>query len=223
MKISLILRTYNDEEVIRRALTSALQQTYENFEIIIVNDGSTDTTGEILATYTNPRIRVITQQNQGPYKAAHTGLAACSGEIIMLLDADDELVPDAMEMIAATFSTSNDSNNLIGFAYCDYYELEENGKSKVVSTQNIFNTVACTTFFRKSVLDNVGFWDTAFLLPEYDLLMRVKQKYAGKHIPVPLYIYHRHSGSLTAGDDFIEKAKKQLFAKYGVLEGFKEY
>ena len=95
--ISIITRTYNRANVIERALTSILSQDYTDLEIIVVNDGSTDTTLEIIDKINDPRIRVINhEKNLGMAGAFHTGLDNNRGEWFTLLDSDDEMVPGAL-------------------------------------------------------------------------------------------------------------------------------
>lgn len=87
---SVIIPTYNREKYIKRAIESALNQTYRNIEIIIVNDGSTDKTKEVLQPYfTDQRIHYIYQENQGVSKARNNGIKVAKGKYIALLDSDD--------------------------------------------------------------------------------------------------------------------------------------
>ncbi|MBR0410254.1 MAG: CDP-glycerol glycerophosphotransferase family protein [Eubacterium sp.] len=99
MNVSVIVPAYNAELYLEESIDSVLSQTYKNFEIIIVNDGSTDRTGDIIkkyqAKYNN--IKMIDQKNQGVAQARKRGLEAAGGEYIYFLDSDDVLVRDALE------------------------------------------------------------------------------------------------------------------------------
>ena len=91
--VSVIIPVFNNAATVGRAVSSALAQDFDRgFEVIVVNDGSTDTTTEILASFAE-RIRIITQENRGPAAARNAGVAAAIGEYLAFLDADDEWLP----------------------------------------------------------------------------------------------------------------------------------
>lgn len=99
--ISVIIPAYNAEATLRRACDSVLGQSYPNVELVIVNDGSRDSTAEILEQLAaqHGNLRWIHQENGGVSKARNTGLKAATGEYIAFLDADDELLPDCLEKL----------------------------------------------------------------------------------------------------------------------------
>jgi glycosyltransferase involved in cell wall biosynthesis len=97
-KVSVIIPTYNRAHVICRAIDSVLAQTYPDYEIIVVDDGSTDQTAHVLSFYTD-RIRYIYQANGGVSKAReNTGIKAAAGEYICFLDSDDAFLPNKLEL-----------------------------------------------------------------------------------------------------------------------------
>ena len=95
--VSIIIPAYNAEKYIQRALESALAQTYKDIEIIVIDDGSTDKTAEIIKTYQDPRIIYIFQKNQGQGPARNNGIKKSQGEYITFLDADDYYFPEKVE------------------------------------------------------------------------------------------------------------------------------
>lgn len=97
MKISIILPVYNGEKYIKNAIESVLAQTLTDFELIIINDGSTDSTVSIINLFKDKRIKIITQKNHGPGAARNNALKIAKGDYIMFLDADDWFTPDAFE------------------------------------------------------------------------------------------------------------------------------
>ncbi|MDF3064445.1 MAG: hypothetical protein K0R38_46 [Polyangiaceae bacterium] len=99
---SVIVTCYNYGRYVAQALDSALAQRYPHVEIIVVNDGSTDDSREVLARYAD-RVRVIEQPNRGSIPAYNAGFAACRGDIIVLLDADDVLEPDVLSRVASVW------------------------------------------------------------------------------------------------------------------------
>lgn len=115
--ISVVIPLYNKEPIIEKSLYSVLSQDYDDFEVVVVNDGSTDRSAEIVKGIDDSRIRLIEQENSGPSKARNTGVDNAKGEWIVFLDADDEFVSGAL----------NYYNNLIqshcsnDFFACPYY------------------------------------------------------------------------------------------------------
>ncbi len=97
MRISAVIPTYNRAHTLKRALDSAIHQTCPVDEIIVVNDGSTDSTSEMLASYSG--IKIITQPNKGVSAARNAGIKKASGDWIALLDSDDEWLPSKIERI----------------------------------------------------------------------------------------------------------------------------
>jgi glycosyltransferase involved in cell wall biosynthesis len=98
MKVSVVIATYNRAYILREALESALAQTYQNLEIIIVDDGSTDETREMAPQWTNDRVRYIKHdRNRGCSAAYNTGINAATGDVITLLDSDDRWAPENLD------------------------------------------------------------------------------------------------------------------------------
>lgn len=99
-KVSVLMSVYNDERFVGRAIESVLAQSYQDFELVIVDDGSTDGTPQILARYAqgDRRIRVLSQANAGTTAAANLGLSQCRGEYVARLDSDDIALPHRLEV-----------------------------------------------------------------------------------------------------------------------------
>jgi glycosyltransferase involved in cell wall biosynthesis len=97
MKISVIIPAYNAGKHIKRALDSVLGQSLSDIEVIVVNDGSTDDTAEIVAGYPDPRVKLVSQENGGTMAARKTGIGNFSGDYVLFCDADDLLKPDALQ------------------------------------------------------------------------------------------------------------------------------
>lgn len=109
VKVSVIIPVYNREAYIRESVDSVLAQTFTEFEVIVVDDGSTDAAAEIIQSYTDPRIRLIRQSHQGVSAARNTGLDAARGEYITFLDSDDLYYPDFLQsMLQIIQSTKTD-------------------------------------------------------------------------------------------------------------------
>lgn len=102
MKISIVIDNYNYPEYVEQAINSALSQTYNNIEVIVVDDGSTDNCPELLQRYAS-RVRLVLKRNGGQASAFNAGLALATGDVVMLLDADDVLRSDAAAKVAAAW------------------------------------------------------------------------------------------------------------------------
>src|ERR1700739_203957 len=97
--VSIVINNYNYARFLRDAIDSALAQTYSNVEVVVVDDGSTDDSPEIIASY-GSRVSAVLKPNGGQASAFNAGFAASHGEIVIFLDADDMLVPQTAEKVA---------------------------------------------------------------------------------------------------------------------------
>ena len=123
--ISVVIPLYNKEQIIKKTIQSVLSQEYDDFEVVVVNDGSTDRSVEIVKGIDDNRIRLIEQENGGPSKARNTGVKNANGEWIVFLDADDELLPRALRK----FYSLIEEHPTIGMFGCSY--ITNDGKNVV--------------------------------------------------------------------------------------------
>jgi glycosyltransferase involved in cell wall biosynthesis len=131
--VSIIMGNYNYERFIRKAIDSALNQTYKNIEVIVVDDGSTDKSREIISSY-DDRIIPIFKENGGQHSNYNAGFAASKGEIICFLDSDDWFVEDKIKKVVEVFQSSEE----IGWCFHSVKLVDENNNSlpKISETQN---------------------------------------------------------------------------------------
>lgn len=172
--ITVVIPVYNVEKYIKECLDSVLNQTFSDFEVICVNDGSTDKSLSILEEYTkkDTRIKVISQQNQGLSDARNTGIDTAQGKYIYFLDSDDWIEPDTLEVCYNT-AEENQLDELV-FNRINVYENDEIKKTIPPDNNNIFPTTTVMTgkelftlmmhenFFRSPV--QYRFFLRAFLL-----------------------------------------------------------
>ena len=119
-KVSVIMPVYNGIRFVAKAIESVLAQDYQDWELIVVNDGSTDGTAEALASFTDTRIRVISQANGGEAVARNRGLDAISGEYVAFLDADDLYLPNALADMVAYLEAHAETDAVCSDGYfCD--------------------------------------------------------------------------------------------------------
>src|SRR5690348_2825682 len=97
---TVVVTTYNRERIVRRCVDSCLAQSFDDLEVVVVDDASTDGTVAALEAYEDPRVRVVVhERNRGINPARHTGAVAVQGEWVVVVDSDDELMPDALERL----------------------------------------------------------------------------------------------------------------------------
>ncbi len=121
--VSVVVPVYNVEAYIAETIQSILNQTYSNFEILIVNDGATDRSIEIIQTFDDPRITLIHQENQGVSAARNRGIAQAKGEYIALIDGDDIWVPEKLEKHVQHLENSPQ----VGLSFCRSAFIDLNG------------------------------------------------------------------------------------------------
>ena len=122
--VSVIIPVYKVENYIAATVQSVLDQTYENFELLIIDDGSPDRSVEICQQFTDPRIRIIRQENRGVAAARNTGIRHAQGEYIALLDADDLWVPQKLEKHVEHLDNSPE----VGVSFCRSAFIDQEGK-----------------------------------------------------------------------------------------------
>ncbi len=123
-KVSVILPTYNRAHLIKRAIQSVLDQTYQNFEIIVVDDGSTDNTEEQVRSFNNPKIRYIRyNENKGAAFARNAGIKASRGDYIAFQDSDDEWFPHKLQRQMEAFKNASPE---VGVVYTGSWRIKDN-------------------------------------------------------------------------------------------------
>ncbi len=125
--ISVVIPLYNKEASIAQSLGSVLSQSYDDFEVVLVDDGSTDGSVSIVESMQDSRIRLIKQKNGGPSKARNMGVKNAKGGWIVFLDADDELLPGALDLFSDTIQKHSDCN------FLDFSWYLDNGKERVLA------------------------------------------------------------------------------------------
>ncbi|MEO5286137.1 glycosyltransferase [Limosilactobacillus sp. WILCCON 0053] len=186
-RFSVVIPAFNEEKFIRRCVESVLNQTYSNYEIITVDDGSSDQTGMILDQLArqHPKLRVIHQHNQGKSVAINHALKKfATGDLIMVLDADSYLTPDALTSMARRFDDPRQlgvsanvritrPHNLLEYVqkveYLLGYRLK--GSEELLGIEYIIGGVGST--FRKSAMLEVGGYDTDSITEDIDFTMKM--------------------------------------------------
>ncbi|MBA7606548.1 hypothetical protein ES703_13698 [subsurface metagenome] len=212
--VSVIIPTYNRSHVICKAIESVLQQTYQNIELIVVDDGSTDDTPSKLAVY-GQRVRVLRQDNSGPSIARNRGVEASHGEILAFLDSDDLWLPTKIEQqvhilenvdnsvpccLCNALIRGNPDNKRTSFALAPLQAIYDKGiwlnVTSVLSTRCVFFIQAVA--IRRSSFEKIGGFDESlWIMEDHDLALRLSLQGPWAYIKEPLVIYNKGAfGSL---------------------------
>lgn len=217
-KVTVYVATYNYGEYLKQAIESVLRQTYLAWELIIIDDGSTDGTKEVLADYLErPKIRIYTNSmNEGLTRTSNRAISLARGEYIIRLDADDYLDENALLVLVATLDRYPD----VALVYPDYYVVSEDGeilrlerRSKINDEVELLDLPAHTacSMIRKTCLVELGGYNEGIRCQDgYDLWIRLIQKYPVYNVNLPLFYYRRHQGSLTTYTDRILRTRHQI-------------
>jgi len=200
--VSIILPTYNRAHIISRSIISILNQTYKDFELIIVDDCSTDNTREVIENYSkmDDRVKYIrNNKNLGPSGARNVGIKLAIGEFIAFQDDDDEWYPYKLEKQVNLLQMLPEN---FGVVYSGFYKII--GKEKIYIPEHhiypkegiIHNSLLKGNFVgtpsilaRKTALLDVGFFDEKLpMLEDWELVIRLSKKYLFKFIDEPLFI-----------------------------------
>lgn len=198
-KVSIIIPCYNQGKYVAEAIQSALDQTYENVEIVVVNDGSTDNSSEIIQQFADKYKNILffdNKENNGVIFARNMAVDACSGDYILPLDADDIIEPTYVEK--AENVLSNNSN--IGIVYCRaklFGSIEKEWKLSTFDKSKILyeNCIFCSALFRKTDFIKLGGYKDymAYGCEDYDLwLSFIEQHYDVYQIDEVLFNYRRY-------------------------------
>lgn len=204
VKVSVIIPSYNYGEFISDGIESVINQTYKDFEIIVVDDGSTDNTSESVKKYQD-RVSYFYKENGGPSSARNYGIHNAKGKYICFLDADDIFLPEKLELQINYMEDNKDDN--IGLIYSDYYcvsrrlkitdyyesigFLSQKEAVKYLYNYNYINT--STVMIPKACIDKVGSFNEEYkYLEDYDLWLRLGCNYKFGYINKPLVKTRSH-------------------------------
>jgi glycosyltransferase involved in cell wall biosynthesis len=210
--VSVIIPTYNRGQLVFRAIKSVLNQTYKNLEIIIVDDGSTDDTEEIVKKFSDERIKYIRYpKNRGLSFARNTGIRNSKGDFVAFLDSDDEYIPEKIEKTLRVFKNSSKD---LGLVASNFWRIVDGKKKIMYSRWTPFLPFAV---FRKDALEKNGFFDEGLeILIDLEFYTRFIGKFPAYYIYEPLGIYHITKGSIS----FSSNLNRQIEIKKMILKRY---
>jgi glycosyltransferase involved in cell wall biosynthesis len=243
-KVSIIIPTYNCAEYITETLDSALKQTYKNCETIVVDDGSTDNTREVLAPFMDKIAYIYQENSRGPGRPRNVGIKKSKGKYISLLDSDDILLPEKIETAVALF----EAEPSLGMVFANFVKCDESGKTypethldsyehflrmdktKVNEKQFIIpGKVALNGLFYenfigisgvvipKEVFSKVGLFDESFSpggLEDRDMWFRIARCYDIGYLDTVGHLYRLRSNSVSKRNTACAQARINVIRKH---------
>ncbi len=200
--VSVVIPTYNRTHAVGRAIRSVLNQTYQNFEIIVIDDGSTDTTPEVVAGFHDPRLRYVRYaENRGGGPARNAGIEVARGKYIAFLDSDDEWLPAKLEKQVELLQRAEP---FVGVVYTAFAIVDENGQITAGSVPehrgwildelygaNVVRGGGSSAVVKRECFLHVRPFDPAMpSCQDWDLWIRLAKYYEFDFVPKVLVHYH---------------------------------
>lgn len=205
--VSVIIPNFNYAQYLGEAIESALGQTYSNLEAIVVDDGSTDNSQEILERYAD-RVTIIQQSNSGVCVARNRGVAESKGEFIAFLDADDVWLPSKIEKQVRAFEESPNA----GIVHVGVIDIDDSGNQIQTKLNGMSGKVShefllwekpvilgggSGTMISRRVFENIGGFDSQLSTSaDWDLYYRICRKFEAAFVPEPLLYYRLHGSNM---------------------------
>lgn len=222
MLFSVIIPTYNRKSFLRLAIESVLNQSFSDFELIIVDDGSTDGTKILVASYNDKRIKYFYQKRKGPAAARNTGINNAKGKFICFLDSDDRFRPEKLEKTKEYINEYPDSKIFhteeLWYRNSRYLaQKKEHKKPQGLIFENALK-ICClspsTACIKREVFKRVGIFDQDFKVCEdYEFWLRATLKYPVRLIP--LYL------TIKEGGHYDQQSRKKGLDKFRFLAIYK--
>lgn len=215
--VSVVIPCYNQGRFLGEAIRSVLCQTYRDFEVIVVDDGSTDNTREVAA---REQVRYVAQTNQGLSAARNRGIREGQGEFFVFLDADDRLLPAAL---GAGINALTEHPEC-AFAYGNYREIDASGKvllepNRTLREATDYRTLLkgnriemhSTVIYRRSAFDSAGTFDPSLnACEDYDMYLRVARRLQIYHFDAFVAEYRMHQGNMSRDPGLMLRSTLQV-------------
>lgn len=202
--VSIVLPTYKRAHLLPDAIRNILDQAYTNFELIIVDDNSPDNTQEVVASFTDPRLRYVRNEpNLKLPRALNRGFSLAQGEFVTWTSDDNLFAPTAIQRMVDELNTGE-----CQLVYADYYLFEHlapDGTPSVIKHVKLpdqmqlekGNHIGACFMYTRRVYEAIGEYDPElFLVEDYDYFIRIAKRFAVNHISAPLYYFRRDDDTL---------------------------
>lgn len=225
VKVSVVLPAYNSMEYLPQTLANILCQTFEDFEVIIVNDGSSDNIKEWFSgNIQDSRVKLISQPNQGVAVALNTGIEQAQGDYIAFSDQDDLWEPTKLEKQVKAL----DENSQVGLVYTWVAYIDSQGNltgrvrkhnvdGMVLPTLIQYNLIDCgsVAMVRRECFERLGGFDKSVdPIIDWDMWLRIASHYCFKVISEPLVYYRQHMGSASRKWEIMEASYHKILSRF---------
>ena len=210
-KVSVIVPVYNASRYIHKCIDSLVNQTYRDYEIILVNDGSTDNSEEIIYQYAKSysKIKYFSKENEGVSATRNYGLSVSSGEYIMFVDSDDYVAYNILERLMEVADRNNAdivTSDIIKFwekGKTEYYKTNKEYSNDNIRNYIIGDSGPCAKIFKKEIISQIPFRPTAY--EDLDIIpILALYAYRIGYVGEGLYYYRQVEGSATRLSEFSE-------------------
>ena len=223
--VTVYITSFNYAHFIRQSIESVLGQTLQDFELIIIDDGSTDNSRGIIEEYrSHGKVRIIYQTNKGLNITNNIAMRLARGKYLVRLDADDFLRKDALAVMVQKLEKDDD----LGLVFPDYFYVNKEGEIIGQEKRHNFEEVslydqpahgACT-MIRLSFLKKTGGYNESFTCQDgYDLWIKFIAHYKIANINKPLFYYRKHGNSLSTNEEKILSTRKKIKEVYVSTSG----
>ncbi|MBI4945010.1 MAG: glycosyltransferase [Bacteroidetes bacterium] len=233
--ISVIIPAYNAGKYIEETIRSVLKQTHSDLELIVVNDGSTDTTSKLVEAIckNDPRIKLINQNNAGVSVARNTGFAVSKGSYIAYLDSDDIWLPNFLELMLLKFSF----DDALGLVHCDNQIIDGDSQKKkevnrgeegyilehlLLGGEGKYIFSISGVLIKREVIESVGGFDPELSNgADHEFYFRIANRYRIGRVPTVALYYRIHSGNMHSNIHLLEKDTLKAYRKADEYKLFK--
>lgn len=221
IKVSIIITAHNYAKWLPQALDSALHQNFDHFEVVVVDDGSTDQTPEVLETYReHGNLNIIRTEGLGLAAACNRGISEAHGEYIIRLDADDYFDESILLVLARYL----DKHPNVGMVFCDYYTVDAHGeiidqarRQKVNDEVELLDrpALAAGAMYRRTCYDAIGGYNEAIRFQEdYDFWINFIEKFQVRNVSLPLMYYRQHGNSMSRNLEGRMRTRREVKNKF---------
>lgn len=219
--VSVYITNYNYGAYLKQAVDSVLNQTIQNFELIIIDDGSTDESRSIIETYRNhPQIKIVFQNNKGLNASNNVALHLAQGKYLIRLDADDIFEPAALGVMSSILEGEPE----LGLVFPDYYYIDQFGNRIGSHRRHLFDDEvtlydqpahgACTMIRRKFLIDLDGYDESFTCQDGYELWVKFISFHKVSNVNRPLFSYRQHDFSLSTNQTNLLQTRKLIKSKF---------
>lgn len=224
MLFSIITVCYNSEKTIERTIKSVLNQTYKDYEYIIIDGGSTDKTLSIVMQYESSfdgKLKYISEKDNGIYDAMNKGIKMANGELIGLLNSDDYYEPNALEIMQDKYNTLDDKDkkHLVMYGFQRIVKDDKELAVELYSHENLDKQMIShpTCFVSRDTYKDFGMFDTKYRsASDYDFMMRLYHKTDTVFVPIYKVITNFERGGMSASG-VGQKETAMIRHEYGLV------